>query len=428
MLASLFKCLAFFTPIVFTYLGFEFIKTYFLYILGSTIIWVFTLKKINSGEKIIWPNKFINWFFLAYIVSTIFSSHVYTSIWGYYSRFNGGLVSVIILYGLFVVLLNEFSNYDIRALAEISALSILPIGLYAIAQHFGLDSSLWKTDATTRVSSTFGQPNWLAAFTAMVIPTILGKTLNIDEKYSERVALLWAILFLIAFTTLWFTYSISGLLAFVAGLLAFIWVNGERVRENAEVMLILIIFCGVIGYFNLGIFNAKVKSVFIDIQKIYRQSVMVKAQEQDNIAVTPNIDKNDGTNEQLSDPGYIRTGLWLGTLNLFLSSNKIMLVGTGPETFAYEFQQFRPKELNFSSEWDFVMNKPHNYYLELLSTLGIFGALPYLFIVLLSLGKASKHFTPGLLAFYVSNIFGWPTVATAFLFWLFLVGIEKEGY
>lgn len=424
-LATLMKCLAFFTPILFTSLGFEFVKTYFVYILGSTIIWLFLIKKISMAEKIVWPNKFINWFVIAYTISTIFSSHFYTSVWGYYSRFNGSLISVLILYGIFVVLLNEFSNYDIRKLAEISALAVIPVGLYAIAQHYGVDITMWKTDASTRVTSTFGQPNWLAAYFAMVIPTILGKTINIDEKYTEGVDFFWAGLFLVAFTGLWFTYSISGLIALVIGTLGFLSINGQKVREHSDVLAIIFILCGVIAYFNLGIFDKKVQSIILDVQKIYRDFTQVKAQENDG---ETNKVQNTGQDNQISDPGYIRTGIWKGTLDLFMSSQKIMLIGTGPETFPYEFQKFRPKELNYSSEWDFVMNKPHNYYLELLSALGIIGALPYIFIVLTTFGKQDKHFTPGLLAFYASNAFGWPTMATALIFWIFLAGIEKEEY
>jgi O-antigen ligase len=103
-----------------------------------------------------------------------------------------------------------------------------------------------------------------------------------------------------------------------------------------------------------------------------------------------------------------------------------MIIGTGPETFPYEFQKFRPPELNYSSEWDFVFNKPHNYYLELLTTIGAVGTLFYLLIVFKSMGSGDKFYVPGLVAFYVTNVFGWPTVTTALLFWLFLAGIEQD--
>jgi O-antigen ligase len=413
VLPALIKCLVFFTPLIFTTFGFEFAKTYFLYVVGSAIILLFLVKKILKGEKIKMPNVFVTWFAVAYIISTVFSTHLYTSIWGYYTRFNGGLISVLILYGIFVVLINEITNYDIRKLVEIAAIAVVPISVYAILQHFGFDITVWETDPKVRATSTFGQPNWLAAYIAMLMPTILAKTLDTETRFNQKIDYVWAAIFVLAFTGLWFAYSISGLLGLVVGIILFLILNGERITAHSEVVVFLILLCGAIAYFNLGIFEKRVKDVLKDVTKIYQNSTKVRAQ-----------DENQQT--QLSDSGLIRSGIWTGTLDLYLSSPKNMSIGIGPETFPYEFQKFRPKELNYTSEWDIIINKPHNYFLEILVSLGIFGVLPYTFLVLTSLTKKDKHFAPGLAALYVTNIFGWPTAATALLFWVFLAGIEKE--
>jgi O-antigen ligase len=58
------------------------------------------------------------------------------------------------------------------------------------------------------------------------------------------------------------------------------------------------------------------------------------------------------------------------------------VLGTGPETYGYTFQTYFNPEMmlkeNASEIWS---NKPHNAYLEILSTLGILGALGYLFLI-----------------------------------------------
>jgi len=95
----LFLSLGFFTPIIFTSSTaefYEFPKMFFVYFVGSTLLAVFLTSKILfGGKKLMLPDWRVLGFLGLTFLSTIFSSHFYTSIWGYYSRFNGGLVSYL---------------------------------------------------------------------------------------------------------------------------------------------------------------------------------------------------------------------------------------------------------------------------------------------------------------------------------------------
>ncbi len=108
------------------------------------------------------------------------------------------------------------------------------------------------------------------------------------------------------------------------------------------------------------------------------------------------------------------------------SSPKNLLLGIGPETFPYEFPFFREDFLNYSSEWDFILNKPHNYYFEILVELGVIALVFYLLIMVKTLGHENKFMVAGVLGFYVTNIFGWPTVCTSLLFWIWLIFVRKR--
>ena len=108
------------------------------------------------------------------------------------------------------------------------------------------------------------------------------------------------------------------------------------------------------------------------------------------------------------------------------SSPKVLFVGTGPETFPYAFQPFRTKILNYSSEWDFVFNKPHNYYLEILATMGILGLVSYGILMFKVLRTKHPFLVPSLVSLFVSNIFGWPTVATTLVFWIYLAVFDMR--
>ena len=316
--------------------------------------------------------------------------------------------------GLYTVLKNEFNKNQIKHLAEIACLSLIPISTYAILQHYGFTTNVWKSDPTERAFSTFGQPNLLAAYVTMLIPIILGKTFGVFEKYSvyAKQKVLWLCLYLVSFATMWFAQSLSGLLGFAVGTVAFVYMNWEKLKLHLDTFTLLILISITFTLLNPGIFKERLNDFYIDIQNLLK----VQAQQLNN----PIAEQHT-----VSDAGYIRQYLWEGTMSLITSSSKIALIGTGPETFPYAFQKHRPEELNYSSEWNFVFNKPHNYYLELFSNIGLIGLTFYLFIIVKSISRKDAFFTPSLLALYATNFFGWPTVAVTLLFWLFILGTEK---
>jgi hypothetical protein len=191
--------------------------------------------------------------------------------------------------------------------------------------------------------------------------------------------LLWLGITVLGFAGLWFTYSLSGILGFGIGITSLLYIfrtkllTGLENRNNVYKLLFLLLVCELIAVTNLGIFKLRIMDSFDDVKKMFSsQNQLVYAQESTTAAEQPLIQRN------LSDPGYIRGGMWLGTAQLIFHSPKTVLIGTGPETFPYAFQFYRPKQLNYSSEWNFVFNKPHNYYLELASEQGLIGLGLYL--------------------------------------------------
>jgi O-antigen ligase len=159
-----------------------------------------------------------------------------------------------------------------------------------------------------------------------------------------------------------------------------------------------------ISAFNLGIFSAKIHDSLQDFTK----------------AITTRFVAQAAPDYKVSDTGFIRTGIWAGTRDLIFASPKNFLIGTGPETFPYYFQFFRPTELNFSSEWNFILNKPHNYFLEIWAETGLLGLLAQVMLLIYVFKTKSTDSKMFVLVFVVTNFFGWPTVATSLLFWIFL--------
>lgn len=399
----LFSALVLITPLLFTPKtkeAFEFPKMMFVYFVGSTIIWLFSIKKIANKEKIRLPSLWVLAFLGIYVISTIFSSHFYTSVFGYYTRFNGGLISVLIFGGLYTVLINDFNKNDIKNFLKLSCLTLLPVAIFAVYQH---------SNNEVRVYSTLGQPNWLAAYILILLPITLKQTL--ENEFSKKIG--WGLIFLTGFFGLWVTYSISGFLALIISVIVFALLNWKLIKQNKIWMGIIFSLALFIAVTNPGIFSQKINDVFIDLEKIYQNNFVVEAQK-------------ENLQNSISDPGYIRLNLWKGTLNLTTNSFKNFILGTGPETFPYAFQKFRPKQLNYSSEWKIIFNKPHNYYLELFSNLGIFGLITFLMVVRNFFKNKNNQLIPSMTAFLVVILFGWPTVVISLLFWIILAHNSKE--
>jgi len=187
------------------------------------------MPKINLKNPV---NMLVLIFLLINIISTLLSSHPYTSVWGYYTRFNGGLVSTIIYVFLYFVSIEVLAKKDFEKLLSVSLLALMPVCVYAILQHFSQITNIYKTDPSIRVFSTFGQPNWLAAYIGMLLPIII---LKIDRTKLY----LWILIYTIVFSALWFTYSVSGILGFIAGTVYLLFLRKNELKKDFKIYLIL---------------------------------------------------------------------------------------------------------------------------------------------------------------------------------------------
>ncbi len=172
-------------------------------------------------------------FLISQFLSTIISMDTHTSIWGYYSRFNGGFLSTLayitlyyamasnllgvqnrgltskevrpLRYGLINKILSFFNNQTLPfsyKLLVISLLSGAVVVLWGFPSHFGYDPTClvfrgqlnvdcW-TEAfqpTVRIFSTLGQPNWLAAYLSILLFPLIAIFLStkIQEPRSKEI-------------------------------------------------------------------------------------------------------------------------------------------------------------------------------------------------------------------------------------------------
>lgn len=403
----LFFALFFFTPLVmwpFTSEIFEFNKIVFVYLMTTLITSTWIIKSIQA-QKFIFKKTTLDIPLLIFLtsqtISTILSIDPITSVFGYYSRFNGGLLSTIcfsLLYWAFVSNLNKMQSNKLINFAIIP--SALIVSIYGILEHFGIDKHIWVQDVQSRVFSTLGQPNWLAAFVLALMPIIFSFKFTIYNKFPITNYLISVIFFL----TLLFTKSRSGLVGFmIANIIYWSFVLFKNFKHNIKPFLlhnsIFVILALIIGtQFTPSLHSLVIKSSNEPISEARGPAL-----------------ETGGT-----ESGEIRKIVWRGAIDLW---KQYPIFGTGVETFAFSYYKVRPIEHNMVSEWDFIYNKAHNEFLNIMATSGTFGIVSYLLLIIASMIQIIKSkgyaLLSGLIGLLVSNFFGFSVVPTQLLLFLF---------
>lgn len=368
-------------------------------------------------------------FLAAGILSTIFSIDRHISIWGYYSRSNGGLLSLVSYLLLYWAFVSNMALPQVKNALKFALASGLIISLWGIMEHFGvspsciilrgeLNADCWIQRVQERVFATLGQPNWLAAYLAMLIFPAFYFFLS-SEDQREKIKYFFALIAMyLAFT---FSYSRGPTLGLIGGLGVFIGLLVLKAKSfNFKlVFVVLSSFVLVNLLFGSALTNFRLVSKFA---APVRPAITIPAPPAGGGTQL----ENGGT-----ESGQIRLIVWKGALEIF---KHYPVFGSGLETFAYSYYQFRPAEHNLTSEWDFLYNKAHNEYLNYLATTGTVGLTAYFLVIGSFIYRSTKLFfakltndqrilTAGLLGAYISyliyNFFLFSVVIIAVFFFLF---------
>ena len=398
------------------------------------IIGTWVLKTINDKRLTIKRTPLdipLLLFLGANVLSTIFSIDIHTSIWGYYSRSNGGLLSIISYLLLYWAFVSNINKTQVLTTLKFGLAAGFIISLWGIFEHFGVslsciilrsefNASCWVQDVQARVFATLGQPNWLAAYLAMLIFPALYFFLAAKKNLELGIWYLVLIIYYLAFT---FTYSRGPTLGLIGGMAVFLGFAFSKLKQNKIILIVLGSFLAVNLLFGSALTSLRLVSRFASPT---RPAIALPQTSTTQL-------ENGGT-----ESGQIRFIVWKGALEIF-KHNPIL--GTGLETFAYSYYQYRPSEHNKTSEWDFLYNKAHNEYLNYLANTGILGFGTYILLIgsfiywsfKKILGSKPNIFIVALLSSYISfliyNFFLFSVVIIAVFFYLFpaLVFVATEA-
>lgn len=420
---------------------FEFNKILFIYLITGVIGSIWVLRMIIYKKIILKKTPLDVWillFVMFQIVSTIFSIDRHTSLFGYYGRFNGGLLSTFsyaLLYYCFTSHTGSvFDRKWVSRLLKISLVVSLGVVVWGLSGWFGYDlsclvftgnlgNSCWTESfkPNIRMFSTLGQPNWLGAYLAVNIPIglyYLEKTYEKSKKLLNIRFISSAISLFLLISGVLATKSRSAMLAvFISvviyfGLKFLLSQKNKAIDFGAFVKPMLTVL--VLGIISLFIFKSGIPA----IDKLVSPS-----------QTSTSISRENSTTPErkpfISKSTDIRRIVWEGAVNLGLA---YPLFGTGVETFGYSYYFKRPLTHNLTSEWDYLYNRAHNEYLNYFATSGFTGLVSYLllltFMTILMLGHVRKEkdllsitLFCGWITLLITNFFGFSTsVSSLYLF------------
>jgi tetratricopeptide (TPR) repeat protein len=344
-------------------------------------------------------------FLASQIISTIFSLDPHVSFWGYYSRFNGGLLSTFTYIFLYYAFLSNFQTNAVTMVKRSLSLSLisgLAVTLWGLPSHFGYDPtclifrgtfdvSCWTGDfmPTVRIFSSLGQADWLAAYLVILMP--------ISLTYIVLNRKLWLTVPLIAlfYVDLLYTRARSGFIGIWISLIFFViayfWSQRKKIKSFLSIDTLKSPLClSILGLlvitFFIGTAIGQLDTfTWAGISQHFQKIQAPKISTQSSPLPTPAPSVYIGGTESAD----IRLYVWTGAINAW-KDNPIF--GTGVETFAYAYYKYKPAGQNLTSEWNYLYNKAHNEYLNYLATTGIVGFGTYLGMVFVFLWLFVKYY------------------------------------
>jgi len=320
-----------------------------LLVVIALILWF--VKILNRGE-IRWRSNILNIilgiFVLICVLSTIFSIRPYGSLVGWSNHLSGSLINILCFVALYFLIVNNFKGlketFGLLFSFLVSSSLVMIIGLLQIWGGFIFSMSITKSISF----NTIGSVNSLGIFSAVILTLVTALLFVIKGKGIKLFFLLLGLLSLIIiininFWVLWVVLAVGMAIILMLGLMQMVQL-GEKISWVALPIVLLAI-----------------SLIFL----FFKPALPLK----------PNLPIEVGLNYK---------GGW-SVITSALKEKPIL--GTGPETFVFNYAKYKPEGINQTAFWNIKFsNAPSGIY-SLASDLGIFGLAGFLAIIILFIIK-----------------------------------------
>lgn len=306
------------------------------------------------------------------ILSTIFAINQDTSVWGYHMRMTGGLISYILLASIFYLVINNINNKETaKFLVRSTVYSLAIVALFTVLKSLGMLDFIFKPLSEANAQLAFlrsplftptGNPNALTFLFVTGLPLSLFMFVNKKAATTKEtiIGIVTAILFVLgaAFTSLTSTQDTIRIFTWVliAGIVIaamfFVYSNNSNTTKQSRLIinaaiLLVVVFGALFTFDNKlreGVNNSLTKmNLTYNFSRYY------------DIPAT--------TSSKVITDTYSKYGV------------QSMIFGTGLDTYAYLFPQFRPSEQNLQINWFENYTRSNTQIESLLTNSGLIGGL-----------------------------------------------------
>lgn len=340
-------------------------------------------------------------------ISTMCSSDILVSLFGYKNRYEGMLI--IYVYIIIYLCAKKFFKYKKReTLLKVFQILYILIGIIAILQHT-IQISTWKVLPLNKgVCGTFGNTNFMGNFVSIGLPIFI-------VSYILKAKKLSLITSLITFFGLITCGARSGWVAFIVFIVCLIiYLIKKRKKEYLKRFIVLILGFSIIFS---GIYLKEDNIVKNKFSKI-KSEIKVATEK--------------GTNNGL---GSGRIQIWKITLDLI---QKYPLLGVGTDNLQKGIvDNLTQTSYDFIIKYKAVPDKAHNEYLQIAATLGIPALAIYLiFLCLIIFPKIKSMLNNGyifcvgsvIVSYLVQAFFNISTIGIAPIFWFALGLLDNKWF
>jgi hypothetical protein len=319
----------------------EFSKQLFLFVMvgSALLLWIW---KMITEEKMEIKKSFlfipITAFVLTYALSSIFSVYPEMSFWGYAESKEVSFSSLLVFALYFLILTNNVSSVkSIRKMLFLILLSGSIAAVYATLQFWGFHV-LEIPKLENRLVNSIG--NFSASAIYFVSMTILASGMSIfsSKKWLSFFYFIFTLTYL-SFLASVFYKGIWILFVFFAGVVLAIGIAERRIRKKTS-----------------SIFLPALVFMFALLSLLIGKPIL-------KAGIVPS--------EILLSPGK--------SLEIILKSVKENpFLGSGPGTFAYQYEIFKPNMDRFMAAG---VNRPTNYVFLLAATTGMLNLVSFIFLI-----------------------------------------------